>query len=279
MTQLLFWLATTLVAAEPFSVQLTGNPTGQPVILIPGLSSSGDVWRDTVKHLAPNYHCHTLTLAGFAGQPRMSDGPFLEQVRDSVVSYIGKNKLKQPLIIGHSLGGFMALWIAAQHPDLIGPLVIVDSLPNLGAMMFRDPSTLRKQAEGLRTMIAAQTKEEYGNYIKSSGMLKSIVGDKGIAEVTDWSLKSDPIAIANAMFDLYTTDLREAIQRIKSRTLVLSTWIGYKQYSTREQTLNNVETQFAKLPNKTITMSDTARHFIMLDDPEWYLLQLDTFLK
>jgi len=279
MRPLLLLIAAILQAAEPFAVKLAGNPKGQPVILIPGLSSSGEVWAQTVDRLKANYHCHSLTLAGFAGQPRLSDGPYLEKVKDSIVAYIETSKLKQPILIGHSLGGHMALWIAAENPSLTGPLVIVDSLTHLGTMMFPDPTSLRKQAEGMRMMIAAQSKEQYGTYVKKSGMLKSIVGDKGLSDVTEWSLQSDPIAIANAMFDLYTTDLREAVAKIKSRTLILASWIGYKDFSTREKTLDVYETQFTKLPNKTIKMSDTAKHFIMLDDPEWYLMQLDTFLQ
>ena len=277
----LLLLSTTIHAAapEPFAIEVSGNPKGQPVILIPGLSSSGAVWRDTVAHLSPKYQCHVLTLAGFAGQPRLNDGPFLAQVRDAIVAYIGTQNLKRPILIGHSLGGHMALWIASLHPNLTGPLVIVDSLPHLGAMMNPDPQALRKQAEGMRLMIGSQSQEQYNKYINSSNMLKSMVGDKGLAQVTDWSLHSDPIAVGNAMFDLYTTDLREAIAAIKSPTLLLSSWIGYKAFTTREKSVALVEAQYAKLPNKTLKVSDTAKHFIMLDDPEWYLLQLDTFLQ
>ena len=61
-----------------FAVKITGK--GQPVILIPGLSSSGAVWEGTVEHLKDRYQCHVLTLAGFAGQPRIP-APFLETVR------------------------------------------------------------------------------------------------------------------------------------------------------------------------------------------------------
>lgn len=109
MRSLLLLIAVALHAAEPFAVKLSGNPKGQPVILIPGLSSSSAVWDATVQHLAPKYHCHALTLAGFAGQPRLGDGPFLETVKDAIVTYIKTNKLNQPILIGHSLGGHMAL--------------------------------------------------------------------------------------------------------------------------------------------------------------------------
>jgi N-formylmaleamate deformylase len=279
MRYLILLLAVSLSATEPFSVKVSGNPSGQPVILIPGLSSSGAVWNDTIKHLAPKYQCHSLTLAGFAGQPRLNDGPFLETVKDAIVTYIKSNNLKQPILVGHSLGGHMALWIASQNPGLIGPLVIVDSMPHLGAVMNPDPTGLKKMAEGMRLIISGQSKEQYGQYVTSSGMLKSMVGDKGLPAVTEWSLTSDPIAVGNAMYDLYMTDLRDAVANIKAKVLIYTSWIGYKDYSTREKSVKLVEDQYAKLPNKTIKVSDTAKHFIMLDDPDWYLLQLDLFLK
>ena len=60
-------IASSAHAATPFEVRVTGN--GPDVLLIPGLASSGDVWDDTVKALAPHHRCHVFTLAGFAGVP------------------------------------------------------------------------------------------------------------------------------------------------------------------------------------------------------------------
>lgn len=204
----------------------------------------------------------TFGLAGFAGQPRYGGGAFLADVKDAIVAYLKKNKLEKPIVFGHSLGGHMALWMASGTPGLTGPLVIVDSLPHLGAMM-----------------IGSQTKEQYGAYIKSSKMLESMVGARGLPEVREWSMTSDPLAVGNAMFDLYTTDLREAIANIDLPVLVLSTWIAYKDYTTREKSVATVEEQFAKLPQQTIRVSDTAKHFLMLDEPKWFFAELDTFLK
>ena len=64
---------------KAFKVTVTGK--GQPVILIPGYSCSGDVWKETVDHLKDRYECHVLTLAGFAGVPAI-DSPILETVKN-----------------------------------------------------------------------------------------------------------------------------------------------------------------------------------------------------
>lgn len=280
----LFATCTALAAQKPFAVQVSGNPKGLPMILIPGLSSSGAVYDDTLAKYCGDakakYLCHTLTLAGFAGVPALPDGPLLPGVRDALVEYIQANKLDKPIIIGHSLGGHMALWIASMHPELTGKLIIVDSMPHLGGLMFPDPANLNKQAEGMKMMIVNQSKEQYGAYIKSSGMLRSLVTpDAQLARVTEWSMTSSPVAVGNAMYDLYTTDLREEVAKITAKTIVLCSWIGYKDFNTKASTMAIFEKQYAKLKDVKFVMSDTAKHFIMLDEPAWYLDQIDSFLK
>src|SRR5580704_4477500 len=117
-------IAGQVMAAPSFHVDVTGH--GQPMILIPGFASSGKTWDSTVAHYKDHYECHVLTLAGFAGEPRI-EAPFLETVRKDLAAYIRANKMNKPVIVGHSLGGFLALWLAEQEPNLVGPLVIVDS--------------------------------------------------------------------------------------------------------------------------------------------------------
>ena len=109
-----------------FAVQVTGS--GRPMILIPGLSCGGNVWDGAVAHFKDRYQCHVLTLAGFAGHPPIG-GPFLETVRYGLEKYIRDQKLKRPVIVGHSLGGVLAFWIGATAPDQVGPIIAVDGVP------------------------------------------------------------------------------------------------------------------------------------------------------
>src|SRR4051794_4650480 len=60
------------------AVEVSGS--GRPIVFIPGLASSGEVWSSIVAGLQPSYSCHVLTLAGFAGRPPIPP-PFLSKVR------------------------------------------------------------------------------------------------------------------------------------------------------------------------------------------------------
>lgn len=147
-------------AAEPPSFHVTVEGSGKPVVLIPGLASSGDVWQSTVHDLRGHYECHVLTLAGFAGQPALAN-PSLDRMRRDIASYIRERKLAQPIVIGHSLGGFLALWIAAEEPGLLSKAVAVDSLPYLPAAMSPDatPQMMKGMAESMRAMMSKPSPE------------------------------------------------------------------------------------------------------------------------
>ena len=262
-------------AKASFVVTVTGK--GPPVILIPGFSCSGAVWDGTVAHLKDHYECHVLTLAGFAGQPRVA-APFLETVRNDLATYIRDQKLDHPVIIGHSLGGFLALWFASQNPDLPGPLIIVDSYPFLPAsfMPAATVETIKPMAEKMRDGMAAASRPQFiSNSVAQVKMMVTKPAD--FDRVMTWVKTTDPVAGGDAMYDLFSHDLRGDIARIKSPTLVLATWIAYKDYTTSEEVEGRLRKQYAQLKNCKIVMAET-RHFIMLDDPQWFYQQVDAFL-
>jgi N-formylmaleamate deformylase len=272
-----------LPAQDAFQVKVSGQGQSHKptMILIPGLSSGGGTWDSTVAHYQDRYECHVLTLAGFAGVPRIP-APMLDTVRDSIAAYIRDKKLIKPVIVGHSLGGFLALAIGSKYPDLVGSLVIVDAYPFLSAIYDPKitPAEAKANAEQSTKYIAGESQDMYERYVKSGLATRMMTTkDSDFETLIAWGLKSDRTAVADAMSDMLVTDLRNEVEKIKSRTLVMGTWIGYKEYTDRPKTEANLKTQYAKLAGVEIRITDTARHFIMWDDPDWMFAQMDPFLK
>jgi N-formylmaleamate deformylase len=262
--------------APSFHVDIVGK--GKPMILIPGFASSGKTWDSTVAHYQDKYQCHVLTLAGFAGEPRI-EAPFLETVRKDIAAYIRKNKMDKPVIVGHSLGGFMALWLAEQEPDLVGPLVIVDSLPFLAAVFVPGATveSVKPMAEGMRKFYGAPANPQ-SDQAAEMAIKPMVTSPEDFEMILGWSKKSDHVAMGDAMYDMMSTDLRPDLNKIKSPTIVIGTWIGLKQYATREQVEANFRSQYTSLKGYQFVLSDKARHFVMLDDPKGFFEATDGFL-
>ena len=269
-----------LAAEQPFQVQVTGH--GRPVILIPGFSCPGEVWDGTVAHYKDRYELHVISLAGFAGLPRVP-GPFLDSARDGIAAYIRTHKLDRPIIVGHSLGGFLALDIAAHYPDLAGKLVIVDSYPMLAGIMDPTMTTAKAKAAAAQMPqgMEQQSQDMFERTTKSGMYMRPMVTrDSDLDRLIAWGLKTDRSAATDAMSELFAGDLRADLDKIKVPALVMGTWIGYKEYgATHDTTGTNLRAQYAKLAGVQIEVTDTSRHFIMWDDPNWMFAKMDRFLE
>ncbi len=259
---------------------------GQPVIMIPGLTCDGTVWDETIEAMGDNYQYHVMTLPGFAGNAPLKDleAGFFKQVEAMVLDYIDENKISKPIIIGHSLGGFMALNIAIKRPNLPAKLVIVDSLPYLTQVQMpqaQTPEQVEQMAQQMKSMVAASADQPRANKVAyQKQMLQSMIIDKDKIEIAaGWGADSDLHTVAQSMYEMYTTDIREDLVKIKVPTLVLGAWVAYKPYgSTRESTLAIYTGQYEKLNNVIVDMTDIGNHFIMWDDPEFFYGWLKKFL-
>jgi pimeloyl-ACP methyl ester carboxylesterase len=216
-----------------------------------------------------------LTLPGFAGQPRIA-GPLVATMRDAIAAYIVDHKLDHPVIVGHSLGGDLALELASAHPDLIGRLVIVDSLPFLAAAFMPGATveSARGPAEQMRQAMASPNPDP----ARQRAMIESMVTRPAdLDRVLAWGKASDRGAVADAMYELMTTDLRDEVAKITAPTLVIGTWQG-RPGASRAEVEPVFTAQYAKLRGAQIVYADHARHFVMLDDPQFLFAQLDQFL-
>jgi pimeloyl-ACP methyl ester carboxylesterase len=262
-----------------FKVDVTG--TGEPILLIPGLASSGDVWDGTVARYCGGgkHQCHVLTLAGFAGQPAIAE-PLMPAVEQQLSDYIATNKFDHPVIVGHSLGGFLGMKLAVDHPEQVGKLVIVDTLPALGAVQMPSitPAQLKEMAAGMRANMLAQDAATF-KAAQLKSMRSMITRQEDIDRAMARGGQSDRATVIDVMADMTATDLRQDIGRIKAPTLVLGTWIAYKDFAPKSAITSVYTTQYAQLKGAKIEMADNARHFIMYDDPAWMYDRIDNFLN
>lgn len=100
---------------------------GRPLVFLHGFPMHQGIWDSFSDHFVAAYSVVTVDLPGFGKSEPLAGNFSLEDVAREVLSFIETHKLHQPVVIGHSLGGYVALSMVAQRPDLVAGLVLFHS--------------------------------------------------------------------------------------------------------------------------------------------------------
>lgn len=247
-------------------VTRAGNPEGRTVILIPGLASSPEVWAETSAELQ-NFDLRLVHIAGFAGLDAVEiDGELItDRAARDLLEHLSKDPGRDAVIIGHSMGGFTALKTALLADGEITELIIVDSLPYLAEMMM--PGIPPENVETMATMLGGQMKtmaRENFDAQQAMGVARMAKTESYHDYILKWGQSSDQAFVADAMAELLSADLRDAVSGISAKTTILAAWdpaMGVEE----DQIRTLYADQYSKLPDHNLIVIKDSYHFIMYD--------------
>ncbi|MBC7768482.1 MAG: alpha/beta hydrolase [Phycisphaerales bacterium] len=270
-------------AAQGFTsdrISVVTRGSGPDVIFIPGLSSHRDVWATTADALDDRYRVHLVQVNGFAGFPAAgnADGPVAAPVAAEIARYIAEAGLERPAVIGHSMGGTMGMMLAARHPDRVGKLMVVDMVPWMGAMFGAPGSTaesVRPVADQIRAQMLAAPE---GDTTMTRQMIATMIRTESAREQhIEYSRLSDRRTSVNAFHELIVTDLRPELPNITAPVTVLFV-IPPGAPITPEQYEGYTRMSYANLPNARIVKVEESYHFIMIDQFERFVRDVEALL-
>lgn len=263
---------------KTFNVEVIGQDS--PVILIPGLMSNGSIWQVVANKLSKTHQVHIISVAGFAGTPKV-DNFALHRLKQELLTYINHNKLAKPIIIGHSLGGFMSFWLASSSPESIGNIISVDGLPFIAPIFTRtNDSTVESmasQAQYIRNMYINMTPEQLASQTQQ-GIYIQATSESAQKRIVNMALLSDPTTVGESIYEIMSTDLRPELKHIKSKILLIGASGAFTQTSQQQQVEVLYKQQLEGLTNAKLVMNTQDRHFIMLDNEQWLLDQIQHFI-
>lgn len=243
----------------PVAFEVAVRGSGRPIIFIPGLGCPGEVWDDAIERLGDGYESHVLTLAGFAGKRAIRE-PLSAAVRRDLTRYIRSRGLVDPVIVGHSMGGFIAFWLASNLPDVVGPVIVVDAGPALSGDLDEARQLRARWAKADDATFARQTKFMYAGMATDRKQLEPIAA---------LAARSDRRALGDAIYEMMITDLTAQMDEIRSPVLLVLA-DGYFQQRIRAQT--------TAIPDQQIIVLPKTRHFVMIDDPDGFHAAVSEFL-
>jgi pimeloyl-ACP methyl ester carboxylesterase len=98
---------------------------GKPILILHGIFGMLDNWQHIAKILSNDYWVTTIDLRNHGKSPHSDYFNYKEMTSD-ILEFLEDHQIKQPNIIGHSMGGKIVMHIALEYPDFINKAIIVD---------------------------------------------------------------------------------------------------------------------------------------------------------
>lgn len=266
------------VCASP-AVAVNKIGKGKDVVLIPGLGSPPSVYDDIVNRYKDKYRFHLVHVAGYAGLPSsQSSGSVFDCAADGIVKYMNNNRINGATLIGHSMGGELAMSINARNEGLVSKIMVVDALPFFSLLFGPTitPDMVRPRAEAFTKMTIAQSDEEFkaAQVIAIARLVKS---EARRAEILGWSMASSRYAVAKGAEDLMVKDLRPSLANNKAKITMI---YGYDAMMGLPQAYVDglYQNAYKDIPNSSVKRIDNSLHFIMYDQPQVFADEVGKFL-
>lgn len=172
-----------------------GDAANPPVVLLHSMAAHSHWWDWTAPRLAERRHVVALDFRGHGGSDR-ADGYRFDDYAADVVATLDVLGWRAPLVIGHSMGGYVAALLAARHPERVGALVIADMLTG-----WSDEQDRRAKAYAARPLPHFGNPAEAGARFRlappettaSPDVLRHL-GETGVSPsgASSWTLAFDP---------------------------------------------------------------------------------------
>ena len=234
-------------------VQHRAIDSKEVVLLIHGLGASSKCWQGQISHLSTHFNVMTVDLYGHGPNSNLPDNINIKKTADNLNNQLREKGFERINVIGHSLGGLIAIEMARQETSLIDKLILLDTptkqmgLANLSMVQYLNLKLIETNYE---TVI----REHYKKMTTNAQLLERLLE---VAEETD------KYAYYSYFKSIFKTDLSETIQELNINTYLFLT----KTLVNKESKLTKVKKKYGYdniSENHTYYYPDSG-HFLMLE--------------
>lgn len=243
----------------------SGPKDGEVIIFIPGYLDSWFSYSRVLPRLSDNYHAYAVTQRGH-GESDKPDEFSMDLFAADMESFMNKLNIDKAVIVGHSMGSFIAQRIVINYPDRVSKLVLigsgVDVTTNVVLLDFEtftdtltDPIDRDMVYDFQSSTVVSETPEEFMN---------GIVDESMKVPIKTWQ---------GALAALNATNHTDQLALITMPTLIM--WGDHDEiFIEAEQTI-----LAEKIPNATLKIYTDTGHSFQWEKPQEFVDDLEAFLK
>lgn len=248
-------------------VERFGDKTGRPLIFVPALFCGSWQWNGQVALLAKRYDIYVATLPGFDGRVRDARHALMERAVSSLSRLIHTRKLDRPIVIGHSLGGTIAVLFGEERPAEAGGIIAVEG----GYPIAKTVASRRQQVARIAGPFERIDRRTFDRVLRAN-LRYIITSTKDVDAVAALAERSDPDAIADWMHAALILDLTPNLSKIRvpfTEIVPFDPNIDpYQGFASLEAKRKAYQAFVALAPRGRVIMIAPSRHFVMFDQPD-----------
>lgn len=242
---------------------------GPPLIVLHGLFGSARNWAGHARSLAETHHVYALDLRNHGSSDRAMTMTY-EEMAEDVAGFIADQGISDPIVMGHSMGGKVAMHLALAAPDLVRALIVVDIAPvsyghdmldYIAAMQMLDLSGEHRRSE---------LEEELRDQVEDPGITSFLMTNLERANGGfQWRINLTAISAGMSAISAFSPPPGAVYE---SPTVFIA---GADSSYIRDTHRDRILELFPK--SRTVKIKD-ANHWVHADQPEAFLKTVDAFL-
>lgn len=201
-----------------FQFHVIGN--GPPLVLISGLGASRIMWDTLIQKIKKHFQIVYFDNPGIGENNLLTAPTNTDAMAVDVIKIIEHLNLKNPCVIGHSLGSYVAQRIAAKSPNLVKNLILVSTRlkTSINSILhYNVILNLIKAGVSRETLIEDSLSWLYGvSYLKNTTHAKKLIQDRLAPPLSSFENFSNQVAAA------MQHDSSKIAQKITSRTIIIN---------------------------------------------------------
>jgi pimeloyl-ACP methyl ester carboxylesterase len=248
-------------------VERFGNARGTPLIFIPALFCGSWQWNGQIAMLSATHDIYAVTLPGFDGRARIAPTDLMNRVTADISTLIHERHIVRPIVVGHSLGGTIAVRFGERYPnDARGIITVEGGFPIAPTSAARSARVAKSVAPYINADPAALDRAIRNN-------LQYIITNKSDVDTFARLAKGDD---ANAIVDWQRAaelpDLTSDLHNLRADFTAIVPFDAYIDSYSAYPTLQAKRNAYVRWVahasgTSSVVMIDRSRHFVMFDQP------------
>lgn len=234
--------------------------SGKDLILLHGWKQDVSSFHNVAHELKKHFTLWLIDLPGFGRSENPKKSFFVSDYAEIVKEFIKKQKLKQPNLLGHSLGGRISIKLASKNPEIINKLILEDAA---GIQPKQDP------IKYLIYPLAKIVKVIIPNIFNLRERLRKAAYKK---------LESDYVnagSLKETLSNILKEDQSGELSKIENETLI----IWGENDTLKETSTQNARFMYKKIKRSKLELIKNATHFPHTENPQMFLYYVIDFLS